>query len=403
MNGAALPTPAPGDLGLVQFSSGSTREPQGIRLSHANILANAHAFMDRMRIVPSDVVVTWLPLYHDMGLIGTMIAPILGNLPLVLISPLDFVRRPGFWLQSLARNRATISVAPQFAYNLCVRKVRVEELGDADLSPLRILLNGAEPIRADGVRAFEEKLRPLRLRPNVVTPCYGLGEATLAVAMRHPESGLEVVNQGGSELVSSGPALDGLEITIVDLDGKSLAEGEAGEILVRGPSVCGGYLSQGDGASPVDGEGRLRTGDLGFLRGGELFVTGRKKDLIILAGRNLHPQEVEEEAARITGFRQGRIAAFGARDEAQGTEALVLVAEWAGEAADDPAGRVAELRRHLMERIGVAPRDVVLVGRNQIPVTTSGKLRRSATRQAYEAGGFEETLFRLRSSALAGD
>ncbi|MFQ5664809.1 MAG: AMP-binding protein [Candidatus Binatia bacterium] len=412
VSAAALPpAAAPGDFALIQFSSGSTGAPRGIRLTQTNLLSNIRAFADRMRVRREDALVTWLPLYHDMGLIGTMIAPLIVGMPLILIPPTDFLRQPGFWLRTMAQYRATISVAPQFAYSLCARKVDPHELAGVDLSPLRILLNGAEPIRPDAVAAFEERYRVLGLRRGVVTPCYGLAEGTLAVCMRPPGGRLFVKHlygngEGpaskadgmayGGPVVSVGPPLAGTEVRIRAPRGGWHPEGRVGEICARGSSVSQTQLTH-DGVAPtVDRDGWLHTGDLGFVSHGELFVTGRQKDLIIIGGRNLYPQEIEEEAGRLPGFRTGRVAAFGVLDPDRGTEVLVVTGETSGTPNSDPTVAVSHLRRQLLHRFGVAPYDIVLLGRGQLPVTTSGKLRRFEARAVYERNLFSDVSYRLR-------
>jgi acyl-CoA synthetase (AMP-forming)/AMP-acid ligase II len=413
---APLPTPPKSsDLALIQFSSGSTGDPKGICLTHSNILANVTAFLSRMDVTEDDGCVTWLPLYHDMGLIGTMLGPMMIAAPLALIPPTDFLRRPAFWLECLGRHRATISVAPQFAFNLCLRKIKPADLPHVDLSRLRVLLNGAEPIHVDGVRAFEERFAPIGLRRGVVTPCYGLAEGTLAAAMLRPGSPVvthapeaTAVESGGEErgtarpsAVSVGPAMDGVEIRIRGADGGWVGDGVVGEICLRGASICRGLLGA-DGERPsTDADGWLATRDLGFLRSGDLHVTGRIKDLIILGGRNLYPQDLEAVASELPGFRPGRVAAFGVAVAERATEALVVVAETTEENSDLVPGHVTELRRQLRERFGVIPWDTVLLKRGHLPLTTSGKLRRAKTREDYEAGALREVVYRARSGRAA--
>jgi acyl-CoA synthetase (AMP-forming)/AMP-acid ligase II len=381
------------DLALIQFSSGSTGEPRAVCLTHRNILVNVGAFLARIRIRAGDVCVSWLPLYHDMGLIGTMMGAVLSGTPLVLIPPTDFLRRPLHWLEIMGRYRATISVAPQFAYNLCVRKAETTTLPDVDLSPLRVLLNGAEPIDAAGVAAFQQRFRPLGLRPGVVTPCYGLAEATLAAAMRIPGQRLRAVVSGAgqgatpSKVACVGRAMSDIEIGIRDERGAWLPDGKVGEICLRGPSVTSCYLGERGRVSATDRDGWLATGDLGFVDGGELFVTGRLKDLIIIGGRNLYPQDIEAAAAEVPGLRPGRVAAFGVTARDRATEALVLLAEVA-DGTTSMAATAAKLRQRLRDCFGVTPHDVVLLPRGQVPVTTSGKLRRSQARADYERGAF---------------
>jgi acyl-CoA synthetase (AMP-forming)/AMP-acid ligase II len=396
------PPPQADDLALIQFSSGSTGDPKGVCLTHANIMANVRDFLARMSGRPGDVCVTWLPLYHDMGLIGTLMGAHISGVKLALFPPTDFLRRPDFWLRILGKYRATIGVAPQFAYNLCVRKVHLEQLDGVDLSSLRVLLNGAEPIQAEGVEAFQQRFRPLGLQPGVVTPCYGLAEGTLAASMGVPGSPLRLcesqADEGSRTFVSAGLPMDNTEIRIVGPDGAALPDGEVGEICIRGPAVCKGIV-QGASVEPsVDSEGWLHTRDLGFLDRGELVVTGRQKDLIIIGGRNYYPQDLEAEVEGLPGFRIGRVAAFGVTERERATEVLVVVAETTGEppGEQDAAKSVVELRQRLLTRFGVAPYDTVLLKRGQIPITTSGKIRRAQTRTDYERNALGDVVYRLR-------
>jgi acyl-CoA synthetase (AMP-forming)/AMP-acid ligase II len=405
--------PAEDDLALVQFSSGSTGDPRGVCLTHRNVLSNMHSFLTRMRGQPDDLCVTWLPLYHDMGLIGTLLGALTSGMPLVLIPPTDFLRRPDLWLRLLGKYAATISVAPQFAYNLCVRKVDPASLAGVDLSRLRILLNGAEPISADGVTSFEKRFRPLGLRPRVVTPCYGLAEGTLAASMQPPGSRLRLVPLPGAkparnasgrgrsrpEVVSTGPPLEGTEVRIRGARGTWLPARRVGEICVRGPSVCAGHMRGGEIVPATDAAGWLATGDLGFLDAGELFITGRVKDLIIIGGRNFYPQDIEAEASILPGLRPGRVVAFGVTVPGRATEGLVIVAETSDESPASAALTVGRLRQQLLGKFGVAPYDAVLIKRGQVPVTTSGKLRRSATRSTYERGAFRDVVYQIRAES----
>jgi acyl-CoA synthetase (AMP-forming)/AMP-acid ligase II len=404
--------PAANDPALIQFSSGSTGEPSGICLTHSNILSNVRGFVERMRIQRDDVVVSWLPLYHDMGLIGTMIGPLMADVTLVSIPPTDFLKRPDFWLRMISKHHGTISVAPQFAYSLCVRKVHPAQLEGVDLSSIRILLNGAEPIHAADIDAFETQFAPVGMPRNTVTPCYGLGEATLAVAMRHPNSGLHsalrppdseddlvppLENSEDAAIVTSvGPPLRGVEVRITTHEGAAAPDRTIGEICVRAPSVTAGYMTGKGIEQAVDADRWLHTGDLGFVSDGELYVTGRKKDLIIVGGRNVYPQDVEEEVAKLPGLRPGRIAAFGVPDPDRGTEVLVVVAETNGVGPEDPQKALTELRKQILSRFAISPFDIVIVGRTQLPLTTSGKLRRFQTRAEYLKESFAEVIARLR-------
>jgi acyl-CoA synthetase (AMP-forming)/AMP-acid ligase II len=312
----------------------------------------------------------------------------------------------------IGKYRATISVAPHFAFNLCVRKVHPDDLAGVDLSSLRVILNGAEPIQPQGVAAFQKLYRPLGLKPGVVTPCYGLAEATLAATMAPFGRKLVLAQPGpqqngrgpaaktrhsNSKMVSVGPPMQSMEIRIVTENGRVARPGRVGEIHIRGDSVCKGYLSMRGMKRATGADGWLPTGDLGFFDGGELYVTGRLKDLIIIGGRNVYPQEVEEVAGKIAGFRPGRVAAFGVVEPERATEVLVIVAETHEMPATEAAGAVAKLRQQLLNRFAVVPYDTVLVRGGEIPRTTSGKLRRGQTREDYEGGGFQNPIYHARS------
>jgi acyl-CoA synthetase (AMP-forming)/AMP-acid ligase II len=408
----------PDDLALIQFSSGSTGEPRGVALSHHNLVFNIRAFQAAVGMGPPDVAANWLPLYHDMGLIGTLMGTLVIQIPLALFSPLDFLAKPALWLQILSRYGANMSVAPQFAYNLCVRKVAEGDLDGVDLSHVRLLLNGAEPTDVDECRRFEERFASVGLRRGVVTPCYGLAEHALAVSMAPPRvdipvrhvdrvSGAVLASPGGAapehilNAGSTGPPLGGTDIRIV-APGASLeplAEDTIGEIAVRSESVCAGYVTE-DGVAPAaDGDGWLRTGDLGFLSDGELFVVDRLKDVVIVQGRNVYPHDIEKEVAQIPGVRPGRVAVFGIRSPELGTEALVVAPEVTLDGDGDPVGCAAAIRRRVVEAFGVAPHDVVLLPRGRIELTSSGKLRRHRVKEEYEAGELHDAVYSLRRSA----
>jgi len=357
-----------------------------------------------MRMQVGDVCVSWLPMYHDMGLIGTMMGAFLSRTELVLIPPTDFLRRPALWLEMIGKYRATVSVAPQFAYTLCVRKVDPATLPDVDLSTLRVLLNGAEPIDARGVAAFQRRFRALGLGPGVVTPCYGLAEGTLAASMRSPGERMRTIplpvdpdaDTGVSKIVCVGQPINDTEIRIRSPRGTWLADGRIGEICLRGPAVTTGYLGAEGRQLATDGDGWLATGDLGFLDAGELFVTGRLKDLIIMGGRNVYPQDIEAAAAEVPGLRPGRIVAFGVTEPGRATEVLVLLAEFTS-AAGTAASAARALRQCLRDRFAVTPYDIVLLRRGQIPLTTSGKLRRAQARVDYQHGAFADPVYHARA------
>jgi acyl-CoA synthetase (AMP-forming)/AMP-acid ligase II len=411
-NDGQLPAPpAPDDVALVQFSSGSTDEPHGICLTHANLLANIHGFGDAVSLSPSDVTVSWLPLYHDMGLIGAVLGTFVRQVPLVLLPPTDFLREPAVWFQLMSKYRATVGVAPQFAFNLCLAKIRPEQLTGIDLSSVRFILNGAEPIQPEAIAEFEEKFAAFRLRSGVVTPAYGLGENALAVTMGSPGRGLRMLrvsktalerhqvrlvsNGRGIRIVSCGRPVGGTEVAVRGPAGVSQPEGCIGEVCVRGDSTSLTFLTAGGPLSAVDRDGWVRTGDNGFHHDGELFITGRRKDLIIVGGRNLYPQDLEREIERVAGIRPGRSAAFGISVAGTGTDGIVVASEVKPASSEEYEACAHAIRQRLLRRFGVSLYDVVLLERGQFPVTSSGKIRRFQARRNYERAS-ATPLFQMR-------
>ena len=397
---------ASGDAALIQYTSGSTGDPKGVLLTHANLLANIRAIGEAIAIAPDDVAVSWLPLYHDMGLIGSWLGALYHGVPIVIFSPIAFLTRPVRWLQAIHAHRGTLSAAPNFAFDLCVRKVRDHELAGLDLGSWRLALNGSEAVCADTIERFIQRFGPHGFRAEAMAPVYGLAEASVALTMppvgRAPR--VDAVDRAAFSLtrtaqpaapaaaapplrfVSCGRPVPGHEIRIVDRAGAVLGERLEGRIEFCGPSVTGGYFRRPDLTQAALDDGWMDSGDLGYWAEGELYVTGRRKDLIIKAGHNLYPQEVEELVSEVPGVRKGCVAAFGVPDPAVGTERLVVVAE-TREAA--PAVRET-LRRAVLDRVvaalGVPADSVVVCGPGTVLKTSSGKIRRSATRDAYVHG-----------------
>ena len=396
------PSPARGDdIALVQFTSGSTSEPRGVILTHGNILANARAIVERLKVDTRDTVVSWMPLYHDMGLIGFLITALSAGCTLVLMSPQRFVAEPGRWLRAVSDHRATITGGPNFAFALSARVLRSERAEGLDLSSLRLALNGAEPIDHGVLDDFVEAGAAYGLRAEVPYPVYGLAEATLAVTFPLPgkkyhvdhvsrraieEEGRALPCEPGSAdargLVSLGTPLEGLEVRVNRDDGSPAGEREVGEVCVRGASLMQGYW--GDAAATAESlrGGWLHTGDLGYLAAGELHLVGRIKDMVIIGGRNLFPEDVERCAERVEGMRKGNAVAFGVTT-ARGRERLVLVGETrlsCPHAAREAAQAVSSAVR---ETIGVPVREVVLVPAGTLPKTSSGKKRRFLCRDLY--------------------
>lgn len=378
---AAVEPVRPGDTAFIQFTSGSTSHPKGVVLTHANLDANIQALggPQGIAIGPRDVGVSWLPLYHDMGLIGMAMATMYYERRTVVMSPLLFLKRPAEWLRAIARHRATISFAPNFAYGLCARRVRDEEVARLDLSSWRVAGCGAEPIQAETLRAFAAKVAPAGFREEAFLPCYGMAEHTLAITF--PASARRLVTDGG--FVGCGRPFPGHDLRIVDERDRQVTERHVGEIVLRGPSVMKEY----DGEPELTGEalrgGWLHTGDLGYLAAGELFVCGRKKDLIIVNGRNHYPQDLEWAAGEVPGVRRGNVVAFGA-GAFGGREKVVIVVE--SKTAAVPAGLAEAVRRHVQETSGLHVDDVVVAPPGTIPKTSSGKLQRARTKARYEQG-----------------
>jgi fatty-acyl-CoA synthase len=392
------------DIAFLQYTSGSTGDPKGVVLTHANLLANIRAIIAGVDVQPTDACVSWLPLYHDMGLIGAWFVPLYTGIPLVVMSPLAFLSRPVRWLRAIQRHRATICPAPNFAYELCVRKIADKDLEGLDLSSWRAATNGAEPVRAETMERFAKRFAPYGFRPEALMPVYGLAEATLAVSVSKLGSGYKVdrieravfESEGRAvsvasdaapalEFVNAGKPVPSVEVRIVDADGRNLGERQEGRLWFRGPSATRGYYRNPAATRDLLRDGDwIDSGDLAYWGDGEIYITGRAKDVIIKAGRNLYPHEVEEIAGRITGVRTGCVVAFGAPDERTGTERLVVAAELRDVAS---AKRIeGEIARAVDEAMGMPPDVVVLLPPQSIPKTSSGKLRRSETRRLFLEG-----------------
>ena len=394
------------DPALIQYTSGSTGRPKGVLLTHANLLANIRAIRDGLAIRPDDAAVSWLPLYHDMGLIGAWLGCLYTGIPVAILSPLAFLSRPARWLWAIHEHRATLSVAPNFAFDLCAAKVTDEEIAGLDLGSLRILLNGSEAIAPRTLTRFAERFAPAGLRPDALRPVYGLAECSVGLAVtprRHPPrvdridkafraTGRAAPSRGPDalEFVSCGAPLPRHEIRIADAAGARLGERREGRVQFRGPSTMAGYYRNPDATRAVTtDDGWLDSGDLGYVADGELFLTGRRKDIVIKAGRNIYPHEAETVVDAVDGVRKGCAAAFGVPDAALGTERLVVVAETR---VTEPARR-ERIRGDILERVagalGVPPDTVVLARPGSVLKTSSGKVRRGATRDAWLAGTLE--------------
>jgi acyl-CoA synthetase (AMP-forming)/AMP-acid ligase II len=364
----AFPAVAPDDVAFIQYTSGSTGQPRGVVLSHANVVRTIALMAEAAQLTSEDVVVSWLPLYHDMGLIGCAFTPPWTGARLYLLPP--DLKSPRVWLDLVTRVRATFTVSPDFGYRNCVRNVT--DPAGLDLSSLKQALSGAEPVRLSTIQAFEERFGI----PDVIAPCYGLAEATLAVAI-WPRGTPRRLDRSG-RFLSVGRPCRGVSVKITEGDDEVAANVE-GEIRVKSPGVMQGYYRNPEATRRVlPGDGWLRTGDLGFLDSeGYLYITGRVKDLIILGGENLVPADVEEIVDRVPGIRYS--AAVGVESTRTGSQRLVVVAEVRDSAAE--ADAMSRLVREIVQRVhharGHRPARVLLVRPNTIPKTSSGKIQRS--------------------------
>jgi 1-acyl-sn-glycerol-3-phosphate acyltransferase len=396
------------DIAFIQYTSGSTGDPKGVVLTHANLLANIRGIGQMTGLTADDVFVSWLPLYHDMGLICAWLASLTFATPLVVMSPLAFLAHPERWLQAIARYRGTISAAPNFAYELCVKRIEDGQIEGLDLSSWRIAANGAEPVMPETLRRFGERFAPYRFNPGALTPVYGLAECTVGLlcpplgrgpridrVRRAPFSAtgqaLPATADDATALqfVSCGVVMPGHQVRIVDADSREVGERIEGRLEFKGPSATGGYYRNPAGTKKLmDGEW-LDSGDRAYLADGEIHLTGRVKDIIIRGGRNIYPHELEDAVGAITGVRRGCVAVFGSADPASGTERLVVLAETRLTGATDAGPRDA-LRARIVEVsltvLGEAPDEVVLAPPQTVLKTSSGKIRRAACRELYASG-----------------
>jgi acyl-CoA synthetase (AMP-forming)/AMP-acid ligase II len=386
------------DVALIQFSSGTTSDPKPVALTHANLLSNLAAIERYLADegAPNPVGVTWLPLYHDMGLIGNLLSAFYMPAPLVLLPPELFVAVPAAWLRAISRHRGTVTAAPNFAFGLCLKRIRDEELEGVDLSSWRVSLNGAEAVTAAVQRRFDERFGRWGLRASSLTPCYGMAEASLGVTFKpagtcYRTLGVDaeklavdgVVELGSKELVSVGRPLPGVKVEIRDDQGVVLPPGRVGHVVVRGASVMVGYFGRTDLTDQVLQNGWLDTGDLGFAHDGELFLCGRHKDIIIVRGANHAPEEFEAALDALDGVRTGCAVAVGFIPTGEDDEALAMLVETASDAAPTLAHDVAS---RVEERTRIRPAHVELLAPGTLPRTSSGKLRRREARTQWLAG-----------------
>lgn len=391
------------DLGLLQFSSGTTVDPKPVALSHRALLAQARLLGQLWPDRPDrrHTGLSWLPLYHDMGLIGFVLSAMERPSVVTLLAPEAFVTRPALWLRGISRHGASISCAPNFAYALCTRKVRDEDLEGVDLSGWEVAICGAETVVPEAMRAFASRFARWGFRAEALTPVYGLSEAALAVTFSDPwrafvarrfdraalAAGRAVPAEDGLELASVGRPLAGFEVEIADRHDAPLPAGQVGRVLVRGPSLMTGYLGRPEATARALRRGWLDTGDRGFLADGELYLAGREKDLIIVNGRNHAPDELERAVEGLPGARPGCVVAVGVRTEQAETEEVWLLVEHSREASAEARAALPRLcTERVLAATGLRPARVVLLSPGTLPRTSSGKLRRRAALDQLQAG-----------------
>ena len=406
--------PGPDDIAFLQYTSGSTGQPKGVVLTHRNVLASLESMAEALSATPRDVFVSWLPLYHDLGLIAAWLGSLVYGFPLVLMSPLTFLARPARWLRAIHRHRGTLSGGPNFGFDLCTRRIADDEIEGLDLSSWRMAFNGAEPVLIDTLTTFAERFAPYSLDPRAIAPVYGLAEATLGVAFTPVGRGplVERVARDALErerraepadpddetalrCISSGVPIPGFEVRTVDDGGRETPERVEGRLQFRGPSTTSGYYRDPAATAALFDGDWLESGDLAYVAGGEVFITGRVKDVVIRAGRNLYPYDFEQAAGDLEGIRRGCVALFSAHapagTAAAGTERLVAVAE----TRESDLERRAELRAALEalseERLGQPMDEVVLAPPHTVLKTSSGKIRRRAMADLYESGDLGAT------------
>ncbi|MBF8285310.1 MAG: fatty-acyl-CoA synthase, partial [Anaerolineales bacterium] len=413
----------PDDVVLLQHSSGTTGLQKGVALSHRAVLNQLDCYARALRLTLDDVIVSWLPLYHDMGLIAGFVMPIMNRAPLVLMSPFDWVRAPGRLMQAVSRYRGTLSWLPNFAYNFCAQKTRDRDLEGVDLSSWRAVVNCSEPMHWKSHQMFLERFEKYGLRPSALATCYAMAENVFAVTQGGIDapvvvdevdqrallierravptltpspsplqgdmspgakrSGEGSRDEGNIKLLSAGRPLPNVRVRVLDDQRRELPERHLGEIALHSDCMLTGYYNRDDATAKAFHEGWYLTGDLGYVADGEVYVTGRKKDLIIVGGKNVYPQDLERLAGDVTGVHAGRVVAFGVFDEEAGTEEVVVVAE---AEADDSAERqrlADEIRQRVTRGSDVALRHVHVVGPRWLLKTSSGKIARAANREKY--------------------
>ena len=392
----------PEDIAILQHSSGTTGLQKGVALSHKAVLNQLEAYSTAIQLDPEkDVIVSWLPLYHDMGLISCFLMPVLLRVPVIELSPFDWVRAPYKLMQSVSQYKGTLSWLPNFAYNFCANKIRERNLEGVDLSSWRAIINCSEPVHAESHRLFAEKFEKFGLRPQSLQTSYAMAENVFGVTQSSLETGPTVVeidresfmmerivtppiaDHASMKMMSSGHPLDNTKIRVVDSNGMDIPERVVGEIMLQSDYMLTGYYNRPDATELAMRDGWYLTGDYGFLADGELYVSGRKKDMIIVGGKNIYPQDLEALTSEVPGVHPGRTVAFGMYDEEAGTEEVVIIAEMDSEEPSEQEIIADAIRKHVTKSSAIALRHVKVVGEKWIVKTSSGKTARSANKEKF--------------------
>jgi fatty-acyl-CoA synthase len=389
------------DIVLLQHSSGTTGLQKGVALSHQAIFNQLNSYGKSLLLTEADVVVSWLPLYHDMGLIAGFLMPILSGIPLVIMSPFDWVRAPYKLLQSISKYHGTLIWLPNFAYNFCAQKIRDRHIEDVNLASLRAVINCSEPVRWESHVAFYERFKDHGLKFEALQTSYAMAENVFGVTQSQ-FGRIPVVNEIDREafmvervaksplddrpsmkMMSSGQPIENVKVKVVGEDGSDLPERVIGELVLQSDCMLTGYFNRPDLTQKAFRDGWYLTGDYGYISNGEIFVSGRKKDLIIVGGKNIYPQDLESLTYEVPGVHAGRSVAFGMFDEAQGTEDVVVIAEVDSEDADEQQKIADAIRLHVTKNSAIALRYVKVVGPKWILKTSSGKTARSANKEKF--------------------
>jgi len=427
-DGPLVPIPVRGeDIAFLQYTSGSTGTPKGVTLTHYNLLANIRAMGEVVQASSNDVFVSWLPLYHDMGLIGAWLGSLYYASPLVLMSPLTFLTRPYRWLWAIHKHKGTLSAAPNFAYEFCLSKVRDEDIKELDLSSWRMAFNGAEPVNPKTLQDFAARFAHYGFHPEAISPVYGLAESAVGLAFppvgrgalidRVQRDALQLTGQAIPVITKNTPYLDiaacgqplpGYQLRIVDQSGRELPERREGRLQFQGPSATSGYFHNQEQTRLLFDGDWLETGDLAYMAEGDLYLTGRSKELIIRAGRNIYPYEIELVVGEISGIRKGCVAVFGSFDKKTATERIIVLAETRetdAEILQQLQIKVDEVASGML--LGSSPDEILILPPHSVLKTSSGKIRRTACRDLYEQGHIGRRghsiglqLFRVASAGL---